>query len=45
MVDLVNQQGYLENFDSVPRQSRPEDRPDLLQLPEYRLQAMADSGP
>jgi sn-glycerol 3-phosphate transport system substrate-binding protein len=43
VVDLVNQQGYLENFTAF-RDSAPEDRPDLLQLPEYRLQAMADSG-
>ena len=43
VVDLVNQQGYLENFTAF-RDSAAEDRPDLLQLPEYRLQAMADSG-
>ena len=43
VVELVNQQGYLENFDAF-RDSTAEDRPDLLQLPEYRLQAMADSG-
>jgi sn-glycerol 3-phosphate transport system substrate-binding protein len=43
VVDLVNQQGYEDNFTAF-RDSAAEDRPDVLQLPEYRLQAMADSG-
>ena len=42
-VNLVNQQSYENNFESY-RTATPEDRPSLVQLPEYYLQAMADSG-
>jgi sn-glycerol 3-phosphate transport system substrate-binding protein len=42
-VELVNQQGYEQNFDAY-RTATPEDRPTMVQLPEYYLQAMTDSG-
>jgi sn-glycerol 3-phosphate transport system substrate-binding protein len=42
-VNLVNQQSYEDNFESF-RTATAEDRPSLVQLPEYYLQAMADSG-
>jgi sn-glycerol 3-phosphate transport system substrate-binding protein len=43
VVTAVNQQSYEDNFASY-RDSTPEDRPSLVQLPEYYVQAMADSG-
>lgn len=43
VVRLVNQTSYEENFAAF-RDASAADRPALLQLPEYRLQAMADSG-
>lgn len=42
-VTLVNQQGYEENFESY-RTATAADRPAIVQLPDYYLQAMADSG-
>lgn len=42
-VALLNQQGYEENFESF-RTAAEGDRPAIVQLPEYYLQAMADSG-
>jgi sn-glycerol 3-phosphate transport system substrate-binding protein len=42
-VTLVNQQSYEDNFESF-RTASAEDRPSVVQLPEYYLQAMADSG-
>jgi sn-glycerol 3-phosphate transport system substrate-binding protein len=42
-VNLVNQQGYEDNFTAF-RDAAAGDRPNVLQLPEYRLQAMSDSG-
>jgi sn-glycerol 3-phosphate transport system substrate-binding protein len=42
VVTAVNQQSYEDNFASY-RDATPEDRPALVQLPEYYLQAMADS--
>jgi sn-glycerol 3-phosphate transport system substrate-binding protein len=42
-VNLVNQQGYEQNFDAY-RSAAPADRPSMVQLPEYYLQAMTDSG-
>lgn len=42
-VTLVNQLGYEENFENY-RTATPEDRPSLVQLPEYYLQAMTDSA-
>src|SRR5690606_6712383 len=42
-VRLLNQDSYENNFDSY-RTATPNDRPDVVQLPEYYLQAMIDSG-
>lgn len=42
-VTLVNQGGYEETFESY-RTSTPADRPTMVQLPDYYLQATADSG-
>jgi sn-glycerol 3-phosphate transport system substrate-binding protein len=42
-VELLNQQGYEENFESY-RTATAADRPAIVQLPDYYLQAMADSG-
>jgi sn-glycerol 3-phosphate transport system substrate-binding protein len=41
-VSLVNQSGYDDNFDKF-RTASVSDRPDIVQLPEYYLQVMADS--
>jgi len=42
-VNLVNQQGYTENFEKY-RTASAADRPEIIQLPEYDLQVMTDSG-
>lgn len=43
VVELVNQNGYEEQIDKY-FQSSPEDRPELVQMPEYMLQQMADTN-
>lgn len=42
-VNVVNQVGYDDNFDKF-RTASAADRPELIQLPEYYLQVLADSG-
>lgn len=42
-VELLNQQSYESNFEAY-RTATPEDRPDLVQLPDYYVQALVDSG-
>jgi sn-glycerol 3-phosphate transport system substrate-binding protein len=43
VVNLVNQGGYEENFETF-RNASSADRPAVVQLPEYYVQAVADSG-
>lgn len=43
VVELVNQNGYEEQIDKY-FQSSPDDRPELIQMPEYMLQQMADAN-
>lgn len=43
VVELVNQNGYEELIDKY-FQSSPEDRPHVVQMPEYMLQQMADAN-
>lgn len=43
VVDLVSQTSYEENFESF-RTATEADRPEIVQLPEYYVQAMTDSG-
>jgi sn-glycerol 3-phosphate transport system substrate-binding protein len=43
VVELQNQTGYEELIDKY-FQSRPADRPHLVQMPEYMLQSMADAN-
>lgn len=43
VVNPVNQQGYEENFENF-RTAAAADRPAVVQLPEYYVQAVADSG-
>jgi len=42
-VELVSQGSYEENFESF-RTATSADRPEVVQLPEYYVQAMTDSG-
>ena len=43
VVELQNQNGYEELIDKY-FQSSPEDRPHVVQMPEYMLQQMADAN-